>query len=115
MMAEREFGDGARELLRTALAAAVPLRIADLMRQELSVLLRRKRCASLSKGLGEHGDRVLFRSKRPGETAQSFGQLAEALATLAFMPGGVTFLGDHYEAHHPELKPRPLAKTRGRR
>lgn len=49
--------------------------------------------------IAEHGDNILYRAKRRGDTAAAFNALAEAIAILAFAPGGVTFLGEHYEAH----------------
>jgi hypothetical protein len=47
---------------------------------------------------GERGVYLLFRSPRAGETARLFNHLCEAIAVLAFVPGGITFCGDHYAA-----------------
>jgi len=51
-------------------------------------------CAGVVAG---QGDLVLYRSKRPGVTAEAFNRLAEGLACLAFQPGGVTAFGLHFE------------------
>jgi hypothetical protein len=58
-------------------------------------LERAARCAEV---IGEKGDVILYRSKRDGETANAFNHLAEGLACLAFVPGGVTAFGLHFEA-----------------
>jgi hypothetical protein len=48
--------------------------------------------------IAEHGDDLLYKSKKPGETARYFNQLADAVSVLAFQPGGITVFGQHYEA-----------------
>jgi len=48
--------------------------------------------------LSEHGDKLLFKSKKKGETAEIFNRTAKAIAVLAFCPGGVTIFGQHFEA-----------------
>jgi hypothetical protein len=91
--------DTSRELLRIALSCAVPLHAADLVTVPLSDLVAQ--APAMGQYLAEHGDRLMFRSKR-GETAEAFATCAKALAILSFFPGGVTFLGDHYEHKHPD-------------
>ena len=82
-------------LLRTALAAAVPLWIHDLQGTPWDVLQARAPvCAQV---IAEHGDDILYASRVKGATAKAFNALAEALAVLSFVPGGVTFLGLHFE------------------
>lgn len=44
-----------------------------------------------------HGDDILFASKKKGSTANYFNDLTEAIAVLAFMPGGVKVFGRHWE------------------
>jgi len=46
--------------------------------------------------LGSKGDVLQFGGKT-GEAAELFNRLVQSLAVLAFLPGGVTFLGDHWE------------------
>lgn len=48
--------------------------------------------------LAERGDILLFGGARPGETAELFNQLAEALAILSFLPTGVSFGHMHFDA-----------------
>jgi len=47
--------------------------------------------------IAEHGDDILFRSKRKGATASAFNALAEGIAILSFAPGGVKVFGGHWE------------------
>ncbi len=44
------------------------------------------------------GDTVEEARKTKGETAAVFSVIARAVAALAYQPGGVRFLGTHYEA-----------------
>lgn len=83
-------------LLPSALAAAVPLWIIEVRGYEQSV--REERARICAQHIAEHGDVILFRSKRKGETAEAFNRLAEGLACLAFAPGGVKAFGQHWEA-----------------
>jgi hypothetical protein len=58
--------------------------------------------------IAQHGDALLYkegttRDKKTGETrnigtAEMVNKLVEGLAILSFCPGGVTFLGLHFEA-----------------
>lgn len=43
-------------------------------------------------------DILLYRSGKRGETAKRFTQVADALAVMAFSPGGVKLFGEHYDA-----------------
>ncbi|MBI5529371.1 MAG: hypothetical protein HY897_23850 [Deltaproteobacteria bacterium] len=54
------------------------------------------------KELAEHGDDLLYRSKKPGRTADLFNQTAKAVALLSFLPGGVILFGTHWESHHKD-------------
>jgi hypothetical protein len=88
----------AQSLLPTALSAAVPLWINDLFQRGGLTLEDWQRLADLGQLLAAHGDALLFHSPKEGETAQVFNALAEALALLAFLPGGVSFAGQHFDA-----------------
>ncbi len=55
----------------------------------------------LASYIASKGDVFLYRGKR-GESAAAFVKVAQAVATLSFLPGGVTFLGEHWCAEHPE-------------
>lgn len=86
------------ELLNIALQAAVPLRIQELRKQPLASVMNRKRLEELGDAIGSRGDLIMFGSKKAGRAEDAFNKLAEALARLAFVQGGVTFNGVHYEA-----------------
>jgi len=84
-------------LLRIALQAAVPLRIDQLRTKHISVILDETTCRELGDDIATYGDIVMYKSEKRGETAKHFNQLVEAIARLAYNPGGVTFDGVHYE------------------
>lgn len=87
-------------LLRIALSAAVPLWIGKLKTRQWSELMeRRDKCVEM---IASHGDNILYRSKKPGQTAEAFNALAEAIAILSFAPGGVRVFGLEFWASHPE-------------
>lgn len=88
------------ELLRISLSAAVPIWILQLQRVSSpeDIIKRASRCGQI---IAEKGDIIQFRSKKKGESAMAFNALAEGLACLAFAPGGVDFMGMHFEAKFP--------------
>ena len=49
------------------------------------------------RGVTEHGDDILFASKKKGDTANYFNDLAETIAVLSFTPGGIKAFGRHWE------------------
>lgn len=82
-------------LLRISLSAAVPLWIQELKHRDWSYLTERaKICAQ---EVAEHGDNLLFRSEKRGESARAFNRFAEGLAILSMVPGGVNIFGLHFE------------------
>jgi len=80
------------ELLQIALSAAVPLRIAELRRKPLAEILDPEALSSIQRTLAEAREEVLFGGKAG---AAGFNALADAVARLAFLPGGVTVFGMH--------------------
>ena len=90
------------DLIRVSLQAAVPLWVARLREQPWDQIQRR--LPELSQTIAEHGDVILYRSNVKGETARAFNALAEAIAALSFVPGGVTVFGEHWESTHPDLE-----------
>lgn len=46
--------------------------------------------------IAEHGDDLMYRSKRKGATASAFTGFIRGLAACAFAPGGVTWAGRHW-------------------
>ena len=83
------------EYLRIALQAAVPLHIIQLQGTPWSEMTRM--ASDVCQMIAEHGDLILFKSKKQGESAKAFNALARGVAILSYVPGGVTFLGDHWE------------------
>lgn len=88
-------------LLSISLQAAVPLW--QLCLQERTWDYIRERLPALSLMIAEHGDNILFKSKKAGDTAVAFNALAESVAILSFVPGGVRLFGQHWEGKHPEI------------
>jgi hypothetical protein len=77
-------------LLRTSLSAAVPLRVLDCYEQGGPTTADFEQARIYGRvALAPHGDLLLFRSRKEGETAALFNGLAKALAVLAFLPGGI--------------------------
>ncbi len=89
-----------QELLRVTLSAAVPLRILDYYEQGGPTVRAIEEARAFGKNLAAKGDLLLYRSRRDGETAALFNGLANALAVLSFLPGGVPplFGGDPFDA-----------------
>jgi len=88
-------------LLPIALDAAVPLWIATLKARPWDDLVARG--PMLTGLLGVHGDDILYRCEKLGGSARAFNALAETIAILSFVPGGVKAFGAHWESRHPEL------------
>lgn len=87
---------GDHALLLTALAVSVPLWIDRVRTYDESTRANRSnQCVQM---ICEHGDDIMFKSKKRGESATAFNALAEAIAILSFAPGGVTFHGLHFES-----------------
>lgn len=100
----------AASLLSLTLSLAVPLWIHDItqhrdgLRERYGAkdgdgsfwdwcTLRAKSCSEAISGPG--GEGLLFKIK--DKSAAAFNALAEGLAIMSFCPGGVTFLGNHWE------------------
>lgn len=81
-------------LLRCHLSAFVPLAIQEYLLGQRSLVLPRH---DLAQVIAAHGDAILYRV--PGQTARAVSALVEAVAILAFCPGGVTLaaLDLHFE------------------
>ena len=86
------------EPLRMALSAAVHLRIMELQARGGVSPEDIIACNASAKIIGEKADLLMFPGRKRGETAAVFNVLVNALAVLSFAPGGVDFLGDHWES-----------------
>jgi len=83
-------------MLGISLSAAVPLWIEELKDREWEYIMKRAR--ECSQVIAEKGDIILYKSKKPGGSAEAFNRMAEGVACLAFCLGGVTLFGQHWEA-----------------
>lgn len=86
-----------QSLLATALSAAVPLRILELCRRGGPTDEDLTRVQAYQEDLSTHGEDLFFRSNKPGGSAERFNQTADAIAVLAFCPGGIHIFGAHYD------------------
>ena len=84
--------------LLLTLEVGVPLRAHEIKSRNGPSDFDLQRCREFAPILGSKGDSILYPSKTKGETADLMAQLIDAIAVLACMPGGVTFLGQHWEA-----------------
>jgi hypothetical protein len=93
MMSEDEVQAG---LLAATLQVAVPFWIEQLRgagdEDRLAMALES------AQFIAEHGDNVLYRGARKGDSAKAFNHVARGLAIGAYQPGGVTAFGQHWEA-----------------
>ena len=76
---------------------AVPLYIERLKEKGGPTPEDMKKAQETSDMLGERGDVLLCGGGKKGECAELFNRTAAAIAVLAFVPGGVTIFGGHWE------------------
>jgi hypothetical protein len=81
-------------LLGVALDCAVPMWILEIKAWRWSWEMIERRARICAQEVASKGDIIQYKSKG---TAEAFNRLAEGLACLAFAPGGVTFLGRHWQ------------------
>lgn len=100
--------DATSELLRIHLSCAVPLQIAEMQQRPniLRALLGQRE--GLTALLGTFGEGVSFKTP---ETRAMISLLTQALAALAFQPGGVTFLGLHFQVKEDTTHATPSIGT----
>lgn len=91
----------AKQLLPMFLQATVPLLIAEVAEAGGVTDADFHRVQGYVDDFNTDGDALLFR--REDKTGEMAGKLADALAVLAFQPGGVEFAGLHFEAQGEEL------------
>jgi hypothetical protein len=94
------------KLLPMTLSAAVPLWIADFKTQSWESVQARfsETVKDLPELLGSRGDVLLFGGSKKGEAANLFNRLAEAIALMSFLPGGITTFGTTWESFHPDAQ-----------
>jgi hypothetical protein len=86
----------AEQTLPLFLQATVPVLIAELAEAGGAVEADLARVRGYASDFGTDADALLFR--REGKTGEMASKLVDALAVLAFQPGGVEFAGLHFEA-----------------
>lgn len=88
-------------LLRTHVETCTRLKIEELERwpEPISLEKAKPELSRIAHLLAEKGDVLLFGGQGAGKIVSD---LCWALAVLAFAPGGVTFLGLHFEAQQRE-------------
>jgi hypothetical protein len=89
------------DLLRISLQAAVALWIEQA--RDWTPERRVEEARAGAPAIAAHGDDLQFGGKHCAET---FNALARGLACCAYQPGGVTFLGDHWEVRFAEHVPK---------
>lgn len=86
--------------LTAALQVAVPLWIIEIKPLGMNAILTRAReLNELQDSTGQRligSDALLY--SREGDTANSFNALAESIACMSFLPGGITCFGQHWIA-----------------
>jgi hypothetical protein len=81
---------------------AVPMRLREI--EGMPFEERQQHAQVAAQMIAEHGDNILFRSRVQGESAKAVNALVNALALLAYQPGGVTFMGLHFEAKETDAR-----------
>ncbi len=94
----KQDGNGDLRLLELALMTAVPIRIDQLNREKVDVIINKAQMQELADDIAARGDVIMYKTKKPGETARNFTRLVEALARLSYVAGGIKFAGMHFEA-----------------
>jgi len=87
------------DLLTMTLGAAVPLRIMELLRKGGPNQEDFERITSYQEDLTAHGEDLFFRHETNHATATRFNQVADAIAVLSFVPGGITAFGMHFDGN----------------
>ena len=85
-------------LMKTHLEAMVPLAIQEIVRSGGITDEHINRARGIAWDVAEHGDILLYKSNKKGESARMMNKLVEGLAILSFCPGGVIFAGLHFKS-----------------
>ena len=98
------------DALPIMLSGAVPLHIMQLEIRGGPIEDDFNRVRACSQVLAEKADVLMFGSKVKGEAASLFNRLADALAVMAFVPGGVHFHGMHFQSTMKVDLPKSLPR-----
>jgi hypothetical protein len=85
-------------VLIIALSAAVPRRIDQLKLRGGPTDEDRARVSEVSARLADKAHVLMHGGGEVGEAGALFDELVDALAVMAFAPGGISFLGTRWEA-----------------
>ncbi len=80
---------------------AVPLRIMLLEDKGGATQEDFDRLKGFAERLGSKGDVLLYGGK-PGEAAELFNEVSQAIAVLSYCPGGIKLFGRHWETRKDE-------------
>lgn len=98
------------ERTRSRIRAHLERRVPPLIRRDIRAGGPRSedyvRASSYALALGEHGDDILFPNDRKGTNTEVMDKLVEAVAVLAFCPGGINIFGLDYDATRVEAEGR---------
>lgn len=86
------------DTLSTSLLVAVSIRLMNLKERGGPNEEDYKTLPDIAQLLAEHGDELLFKSNVPGQTAELFNKLAQAIAIMSYSPGGITIFGHKWES-----------------
>jgi hypothetical protein len=84
-------------LLKLCIEATVPFMILDIIEQGGIKDYHLEEARRYVDIIASEGDLILYRSKKKGQTARAFNALCRLLAIGAFFPGGIKFMGMHFE------------------
>jgi len=92
-------GEHNQELLKMHVATVVPFMIEDILYKEGGISEQHlAEARGYTDLIGSEGDAILYRSKKKGKSAQLVHALCRCLAIGSFAPGGIKFMGMHFEA-----------------
>ncbi len=78
------------------LSLAVPWKIIEIIERGGVTNADCERMKTYQEHLTAHGDDLLFRSTKHGGTAEQLDQLADVMAVMSFLPGGISVFGERY-------------------
>jgi hypothetical protein len=100
-------------LMKTHLSAMVPFLIWELKAQGGPTEQDYERVRDYATIFGAQGDQLLFQSKTRGQTADLMNKLVEAMAVMAFVPGGVKAFGLYFNASGIPAQPGAAPEEEG--
>lgn len=84
--------------LSLALSTAIPIRMLRLMQRGGPEAEDFERVHTYVQDFAERGANLFFPANTEGVTADLFERVVDAIAVLAFCPGGLFIFGEHYQS-----------------